>query len=65
MRVMMSVWVCALTAAYLVAGRSIEQALLSGKILLIGFTLGFFGAGLARALHAYRDAKNVIYQHHQ
>lgn len=64
MKVMLCVWMVALTVAYLVAGRSLEQALLSGKILLLGFSLGFIGAGLARGLHAYRDAKRIIYQHH-
>ena len=43
MKVMMIVWIAALSIAYLVAGRSFEQALLAGKIVLIGFVLGFVG----------------------
>lgn len=57
MKVMMIVWIAALSIAYLVAGRSFEQALLSGKVVLVGFVLGFVGNKLAKSLHAYRDAR--------
>ena len=57
MKVMMIVWIAALSIAYLVAGRSFEQALLSGKVILVGFVLGFVGNKLANMLHAYRDAR--------
>ena len=50
MKVMMIVWIAALSIAYLVAGRSFEQALLAGKIVLFGFVLGFVGAKLSAAL---------------
>ncbi len=63
MKVMMIVWVAALSIAYLVAGRSFEQALLAGKIVLFGFVLGFVGAKLSAALHAYRDAKHALSTH--
>ena len=46
MKVMMIVWIAALSIAYLVAGRSFEQALLAGKIVLFGFVLGFVGANI-------------------
>lgn len=57
MKVMMIVWIAALTIAYAVAGRSLEQALLAGKVVLIGFVLGFVGSKLSAALQAYREAK--------
>ena len=57
MKVMMIVWIAALSIALLVAGRSIEQIMLSGKVALIGFVLGFIGAKLADAVSAFRDAK--------
>ena len=60
MKVMMIVWIAALSIAYLVAGRSFEQALLSGKIVLIGFILGFVGSRLSAALHAFRDSKSAV-----
>ncbi len=60
MKVMMIVWIAALSIAYLVAGRSFEQALLAGKIVLIGFVLGFVGSKLSAALHAYREAKPAL-----
>ncbi|TXT24971.1 MAG: hypothetical protein FD131_4778 [Rhodocyclaceae bacterium] len=60
MKVMMIVWIAALSIAYLVAGRSFEQALLSGKIVLIGFVLGYVGSKLSATLHAYRDAKSAV-----
>ena len=60
MKVMMIVWIAALSIAYLVAGRSFEQALLAGKIVLIGFVLGFVGSKLSAALHALRDAKSAF-----
>ena len=60
MKVMMIVWIAALSIAYLVAGRSLEQALLSGKFVLIGFVLGFVGYKLSAALHAYRETKSAV-----
>jgi type III secretory pathway component EscT len=63
MKVMMIVWTAALSIAYLVAGRSFEQALLAGKIVLIGFVLGFVGSKLCAALHAFRDAKTALSNH--
>ncbi len=63
MKVMMIVWTAALSIAYLVAGRSFEQALLAGKIVLIGFVLGFVGSKLCAALHAFCDAKTALSNH--
>ncbi len=63
MRVMMIVWIAAMAMSYAVAGRSIEQALIAGKVLCIGFFLGFVGAKLSAAFHAYREAQPVIAGH--
>ena len=60
MKVMMIVWIAALSLALLVAGRSFEQILLSGKVALIGFVLGFIGAKLSDAITAFRNAKTGI-----
>lgn len=63
MKVMMIVWTAALSIAYLVSGRSFEQALLAGKVVLIGFVLGFVGSKLCAALNAFRDAKTALSNH--
>lgn len=60
MKVMMIVWIAALIIAYAVAGRSLELALLSGKVILVGFVLGFVGYKLSAALQAYREVKPAI-----
>lgn len=63
MKVMMIVWMAALGLAYLVAGRSFEQALLSGKILLVGFVLGFVTARICDTLHASRSIRTRLKSH--
>ena len=60
MKVTMIIWIAAMSIAYLVGGRSLEQALLAGKVVLIGFVLGFVGSKLCAALHAYREATAVL-----
>lgn len=52
MKVALISWTVALMIALLVAGRSLEQILLSSKIALIGFVLGFIGAKVSDSLHA-------------
>ncbi len=56
MKVMMIVWIAALSIAYAVAGRTVDQALLAGKILLLGFVLGYVGGKVASAIR-YRNAR--------
>lgn len=36
---------------WLVSGRSIEQLLLTGKLALLGFILGFVGGKIAEGIH--------------
>lgn len=60
MKIMMIVWLAALSIAYLVAGRSLEQALLAGKVVFIGFILGFVGSKLCAAIQSFRTAKNLV-----
>ena len=60
MKVMMIVWIAALSIAYLVAGRSFEQALLAGKIVLFGFVLVHMAGNLkvylgAEAMNHYGE----------
>jgi uncharacterized membrane protein len=59
MKVALISWTVALGIALLVAGRSIEQILLSGKIALIGFVLGFVGAKVSDALSAYQKTRSI------
>ena len=59
MKVALISWTVALMIALLVAGRSLEQILLSSKIALIGFVLGFIGAKVSDSLHAYRKTRTV------
>jgi uncharacterized membrane protein len=63
MKVALISWTVALVIALMVAGRSLEQILLSGKIALIGFILGFVGAKVSDALTAYRKARSVTANH--
>ena len=63
MKVALISWTVALGIALMVAGRSIEQILLSGKIALIGFVLGFVGAKVSDALTAYRKTRSVTANH--
>ena len=59
MKVALISWTVALGIALMVAGRSIEQILLSGKIALIGFVLGFVGAKVSDALSAYQKTRSI------
>ena len=59
MKVALISWTVALGIALMVAGRSLEQILLSGKIALIGFVLGFVGAKVSDALSAYQKTRSI------
>ncbi len=63
MKVALISWTVALGIALMVAGRSLEQILLSGKIALIGFVLGFVGAKVSDALTTYRKTRSVAANH--
>lgn len=60
MKVASIIWIAAVAIALMVAGRSLELVLLSTKIVFFGFILGFVGAKISDAIHAYLDVRAVI-----
>lgn len=59
MRICVAVWLATAVIVMLVAGRSFDQMLLATKLAFVGFTLGYIGALINRAIVAYKDAKSV------
>ena len=51
MKVACAIWATTLSMCWLVSGRSIEQLLLTGKLALLGFILGFVGGKIAEGIH--------------
>ena len=60
MKVMTVVWIATIVIALAVAGRSVDQVLLSSKVAMFGFILGFIGGKVSDALKAYRESKSAL-----
>lgn len=62
MKVMLIIWIAALTIAWMVAGRSFEQALLAAEVIFFGFILGFIAGVVCEKLQNARIHRSGVYK---